>query len=77
MGCGCKNKNQGQATQQTVQTQQSSASQVVQNAIKKTVEKYYEKEVIHYFFFNFIKGEVFPFFYIYRYDNRPIKRPIH
>jgi|LauGreDrversion4_2_1035121.scaffolds.fasta_scaffold601214_2 hypothetical protein len=44
MGCGCKNKNQGQATQQTVQTQQSSASQVVQNAIKKTVEKYYEKK---------------------------------
>ena len=44
MGCGCKNNIQGQATQQTVQTQQSSASQVVQNAIKKTVEKYYEKK---------------------------------
>lgn len=40
MGCGCKNKNK----QQTTQTVKTSQTQAVQEAIKKTVEKYYEKK---------------------------------
>jgi len=39
MGCGCK-KN----TQQTQQTQQTSNTQQVQEAISKTVEKYYQQK---------------------------------
>jgi hypothetical protein len=48
MGCGCKNKgNTSQTTQtQTTQTQSaapktSATNESVQNAIKKTIEKYY------------------------------------
>jgi len=39
MGCGCKNKNK-----QTTQTVKTSNTQTVKEAIKKTVEKYYEKK---------------------------------
>lgn len=38
MGCGCKNKKK-----QTSQTVKTSNTKTVQEAIKKTVEKYYEK----------------------------------
>ena len=41
MGCGCKQK--AKAVQQSSTTAQSTQTQV-QNAIKKTVEKYYEKK---------------------------------
>jgi hypothetical protein len=42
MGCGCKKKAE-QQQQQNVKTQQQSANEAVQNAIKKTVNKYYKK----------------------------------
>lgn len=41
MGCGCKQKAQ---TVQQSNTQAQSTQTQVQNAIKKTVEKYYEKK---------------------------------
>jgi len=45
MGCGCKKKAEQQALQQqqVVKTQQQSANEAVQDAIKKTVNKYYKK----------------------------------
>jgi len=45
MGCGCKKKaeQQAQQAQQIVKTQQQSANEAVQNAIKKTVNKYYKQ----------------------------------
>lgn len=46
MACGCKNKQnqaQTQSPQQTQQTQQKSNG-TIQEAIKKTVEKYYNKK---------------------------------
>lgn len=47
MGCGCKNKNQPQPAAPQPQPQpaapQNSKSQTIQNVIKKTVEKYYQK----------------------------------
>lgn len=42
MGCGCKNK--AQQAQQAQQTQQTSNTQQVQEAINKTVEKYYQQK---------------------------------
>jgi hypothetical protein len=42
MGCGCKNKTNQITTEQ--KTVQQSASQQVQDAIKRTVEKYYENK---------------------------------
>ena len=39
MGCGCKNKNK-----QSTQTVKTSNTPTVKEAIKKTVEKYYEKK---------------------------------
>jgi len=41
MGCGCKNKAKKPDTQQT---QQSSNTTQVKEAINKTVEKYYQKK---------------------------------
>jgi hypothetical protein len=43
MGCGCKNKAK-QISQQNVQTQQQSSTQQVNEALKKQVEKYYNKK---------------------------------
>jgi len=49
MGCGCKNKNQTQPAAPQPQSPQPAApqnvskSQTVQNVIKKTIEKYYQK----------------------------------
>ncbi len=42
MGCGCKKK--AQQIQQNQQTQQTSNTQQVQEAISKTVEKYYQQK---------------------------------
>lgn len=42
MGCGCKNKNNGQQQAQPVQTQQQN-NESVKNAVQKIVEKYYKK----------------------------------
>jgi len=42
MGCGCKKKAE-QNQQQVVKTQKESANDAVQNAIKKTVKKYYKQ----------------------------------
>ena len=44
MGCGCKNKNNGQQTQQPVQTQQQQNNESVKAAVTKIVEKYYNKK---------------------------------
>jgi hypothetical protein len=44
MGCGCKNKNNGQQAQQPVQTQQQSNNNTVKEAVQKIVEKYYNKK---------------------------------
>jgi hypothetical protein len=46
MGCGCKNKNNGQQTtvQQPVQTQQQQTNESVKSVITKVVEKYYTKK---------------------------------
>jgi hypothetical protein len=45
MGCGCKNKTNSTSTPQTQQVQTNSAvtptNESVQEAIKKTIEKYY------------------------------------
>jgi hypothetical protein len=47
MGCGCKNKNQPQPAAPQPQPQpaapSNAKSQTIQNVIKKTVEKYYQK----------------------------------
>ena len=48
MGCGCKNNNQPQPAAPQPQPQPAapvneSKSQTIQNVIKKTVEKYYQK----------------------------------
>jgi hypothetical protein len=43
MGCGCKNKNNGGQQAQPVQTNQQN-NQSVQEAVKKIVEKYYNKK---------------------------------
>jgi len=42
MGCGCKNKQNTQTT--TTQQSSKTPTQQVQEAIKKTVEKYYVKK---------------------------------
>jgi hypothetical protein len=44
MGCGCKNKNNGQQQVQTVQTQQAQQTESVKNGVQKVVEKYYNKK---------------------------------
>jgi hypothetical protein len=42
MGCGCKNK---QNSEQQVKTQQVQAqNESVQNAVKKTIEKFYKNK---------------------------------
>jgi hypothetical protein len=43
MGCGCKNKTNGQQVQQPVQTQQQN-NETVKNAVQHIVEKYYNKK---------------------------------
>jgi len=43
MACGCKNKQNQAQTQSPQQTQQKSNG-TIQEAIKKTVEKYYNKK---------------------------------
>jgi len=44
MSCGCKNKQKQTQPQSTVQTQQTKPTNTIQEAIKKTVEKYYNKK---------------------------------
>lgn len=48
MGCGCKNKNNGNQTPQTQGAQTTSNTQNqspnIQESIKKIVEKYYNKK---------------------------------
>ena len=44
MGCGCKNKNNTQATISQTTTVKESTANSVKDAIQKTVEKYYEKK---------------------------------
>jgi len=46
MGCGCKNKNNGQQAQQPVQTQQTTQqnNESVKSAVQHIVEKYYNKK---------------------------------
>jgi hypothetical protein len=43
-GCGCKNKSQQQTEQQVQSTQvaKKQQSETIKQAIKKTVEKYYD-----------------------------------
>lgn len=43
MSCGCKNK-QSKTNVTTQQTQQNNTNSNIQEAIKKTVEKYYNKK---------------------------------
>jgi hypothetical protein len=42
MGCGCKNNKQNQSSQQTQNTQVKTES--IQNAVKKTVERFYKNK---------------------------------
>ena len=42
MGCGCKSNQNGQKTQQQIQQQQAQQKEV-QNAVKETIAKYYQK----------------------------------
>ena len=44
MGCGCKEKYNGQQQVQTQQTQQQQTNESVKNAVQKIVEKYYKKK---------------------------------
>ena len=42
MGCGCKNNQQNQTSQQTQNKQVKTES--IQNAVKKTVERFYKNK---------------------------------
>lgn len=44
MACGCKNKQNQTQQQVAPQTQQQKSPSSIQEAIKKTVEKYYNKK---------------------------------
>ena len=49
MGCGCKNKNNGQTQAQpvnatVVNTQQQQNNETVKGSVQKIIEKYYSKK---------------------------------